>query len=439
MSERALEAVRDSGLIRAGEPLLVMLSGGADSVCLLDCAVTLGARVSALHVNYGLREESDADAQHCRRLCEALGVPLTVERVSLPEGGNLQAEARDRRYALAERHAPPGSDYAAAHTASDQAETVLYRLAVSPGRRALLGMEPRRGRLVRPLLNATREDTRAHCRARGLDWVEDASNSDPRFARARVREQLLPGLRELNPSAELNIVETSRLLRDEAEVLDAAVDDALIRLGEVAPAIDDLRALPPGLARLVLRRLAEAASGGTYSLSRAHAQEILELGERGGSASLDLGGGLRAVAEYGTLRFTRDPDAPPPPPAKLLVPGSARFGDWEVSAALGEGGEALLAAEPLGHALTVRSWHDGDRMRPAGLGGTKTLQDLFTDRKVPRALRHSLPVVTTEGGEIVWVAGVAVGESFKAAPGETDLVSLSARQIPNPQSVIRNP
>jgi len=439
MSERALEAVRDSGLIRAGEPLLVMLSGGADSVCLLDCAVTLGARVSALHVNYGLREESDADAQHCRRLCEALGVPLTVERVSLPEGGNLQAEARDRRYALAERHAPPGSDYAAAHTASDQAETVLYRLAVSPGRRALLGMEPRRGRLVRPLLNATREDTRAHCHARGLDWVEDASNSDPRFARARVREQLLPGLRELNPSAELNIVETSRLLRDEAEVLDAAVDDALIRLGEVAPAIDDLRALPPGLARLVLRRLAEAASGGTYSLSRAHAQEILELGERGGSASLDLGGGLRAVAEYGTLRFTRDPDAPPPPPAKLLVPGSARFGDWEVSAALGEGGEALLAAEPLGHALTVRSWHDGDRMRPAGLGGTKTLQDLFTDRKVPRALRHSLPVVTTEGGEIVWVAGVAVGESFKAAPGETDLVSLSARQIPNPQSVIRNP
>jgi len=439
MSERALEAVRDSGLIRAGEPLLVMLSGGADSVCLLDCAVTLGARVSALHVNYGLREESDADAQHCRRLCEALGVPLTVERVSLPEGGNLQAEARDRRYALAERHAPPGSDYAAAHTASDQAETVLYRLAVSPGRRALLGMEPRRGRLVRPLLNATREDTRAHCRARGLDWVEDASNSDPRFARARVREQLLPGLRELNPSAELNIVETSRLLRDEAEVLDAAVDDALIRLGEVAPAIDDLRALPAGLARLVLRRLAEAASSGTYSLSRAHAQEILELGERGGSASLDLGGGLRAVAEYGTLRFTRDPDAPPPPPAKLLVPGSARFGDWEVSAALGEGGEALLAAEPLGHALTVRSWHDGDRMRPAGLGGTKTLQDLFTDRKVPRALRHSLPVVTTEGGEIVWVAGVAVGESFKAAPGEADLVSLSARQIPNPQSVIRNP
>ena len=427
MSTRALAAASESGLITAGEPLLVMLSGGADSVCLLDCAVTLGARVSALHVNYGLRAESDSDERHCRDLCSSLGVQLAVERVRLPDAGNLQAEARDRRYALAERHA--SGDYAAAHTASDQAETVLYRLAVSPGRRALLGMEPRRGRLVRPLLEATREDTRAHCRSRGLEWVEDVANADPRFARARVRGEIVPALLELNPAAERTIVETSRLLRDEAEVLDAAVDEALARLGEVAPALGELRTLPAGLARLVLRRLAEAASGGSYSLSRDQADAVLRLGERGGSASLDLGSGLRAVAEYGTLRFTRDRDAAPPPPAKLLVPGRARFGDWEVSAALGESGEALLAAAQLGDRLTVRAWAEGDRMRPAGLGGTKTLQDLFTDRKVPRALRHSLPVVTTEHGEIVWVAGVAIGESFKAAPGEAELVSLSARQV----------
>jgi len=428
MSERALAAASESGLIVAGEPLLVMLSGGADSVCLLDCALTLGAHATALHVNYGLRgAASDSDEQHCRALCERLGVPLQVERVRLPEAGNLQAEARDHRYALAERHA--SADYAAAHTATDQAETVLYRLAVSPGRRALLGMEPRRGRLVRPLLEATREDTRAHCQARGLTWVEDASNADPRFARARVREEVLPALRELNPAAERTIVETARLLRDESDVIEAAVDEALTRLGKLAPAIAELRSLPPGLARLVLRRLAEGASGGSYSLSRERADEVLRLGERGGTASLDLGGGLRAVAEYGTLRFTRDPDAPPPPPAKLLVPGSARFGDWEVSASLGEGGEALVAAEPLGAWLTVRAWTEGDRMRPAGLGGSKTLQDLFTDRKVPRALRRRLPVVTTEQGEIVWVAGVAVGESFRAAPGEGELISLSARQL----------
>jgi tRNA(Ile)-lysidine synthase len=328
---------------------------------------------------------------------------------------------------MAERHAA-GGDYASGHTASDQAETVLYRLAVSPGRRALLGMAPRRGHLVRPLLEATREDTREHCRERGLEWVEDRSNSDPRFARARVREDVLPALRELNPAAERTIVETSRLLRDEAEVLDAAADDALARLGDRAPQLAELRALPAGLARLVLRRLAETASGGSFALSRDDADAILHLGDRGGSAALDLGGGLRAVAEYGTLRFTRGPDAAPPAPATLLVPGSTRFGGWHVEATMGRGGEVELAEPQLGTMLTVRAWREGDRMRPAGLGGSKTLQDLFTDRKVPRALRHTLPVVEKEG-EIVWVAGVAVGESFKASPQEASVVSLTARQV----------
>src|SRR5919198_5756937 len=100
MSERALEAARESGLIRHGEPLLVLLSGGPDSVCLLDVAVRLGARVSALHVNYGLRAESDADEEHCRQICADLGIRLAVERVKLPEQGKLQAQARDFRYAL---------------------------------------------------------------------------------------------------------------------------------------------------------------------------------------------------------------------------------------------------------------------------------------------------------------------------------------------------
>src|SRR6185312_10608508 len=114
MEERALEAAAASGLIRAGEPLLVLLSGGADSVCLLDVAIRLGARVSSLHVNYGLRAESDADAAFCRGLCERLGVPLALERASVPPEGNLQAQARDLRYAFAERHAAGGA-YATGH------------------------------------------------------------------------------------------------------------------------------------------------------------------------------------------------------------------------------------------------------------------------------------------------------------------------------------
>jgi tRNA(Ile)-lysidine synthase len=420
-----LEAARSSGLVVAGEPLLVLLSGGGDSVCLLDVSVQLGAQVSALHVNYGLREGAEEDEALCRVLCERLGVGLVVERVQLEEAGNLQERAREARYALADRHAK--ADYAAAHTASDQAETVLYRLAVSPGRRALLGMEPRRGRLVRPLLAVTREETRAYCRERGLEWREDPSNADRRFARARVRHDVLEALRELNPAAERTVAETAQLLRDEAEVLDEATRAALKELGGgPAVSLGDLRARPPALARLVLRRLAEAVEGGPRALSRAEADALLRLGERGGSQTLDLHGGLRAVAEYGTLRFTRDLEAAPPDPVALPVPGRARFGDWEIVARLGGPGDATVAG--LGAEALVRSWREGDRMRPVGVGGTKSLQDLFTDRKVPRALRHTLPVLEA-GGAVVWVAGVALDERFAADPSDPRAVGLSARAV----------
>jgi tRNA(Ile)-lysidine synthase len=130
------------------------------------------------------------------------------------------------------------------------------------------------------------------------------------------------------------------------------------------------------------------------------------------------------VAEYGTLRFTRSPDAEPPAPVELPVPGRARFGDWELEATVGGLGD--VAVTDLGPAVTVRAWREGDRMRPAGLGGSKSLQDLFTDRKVPRALRRTLPVVEA-GGKIVWVAGVAVDERFAAEEGAPGAVALSAR------------
>ncbi len=137
------------------------------------------------------------------------------------------------------------------------------------------------------------------------------------------------------------------------------------------------------------------------------------------------------VAEYGTLRFTRAREGGAPPPVELAVPGTARFGDWEVEARPGARGEVSVAAAALGSLVTVRAWRDGDRMRPKGLGGTKTLQDLFTDRKVPRALRRTLPVLEADG-QVVWVAGVAVDERYAATAGAIDSVGLSARSPARP-------
>jgi tRNA(Ile)-lysidine synthase len=299
------EAVREGGLLGAGRPVLVMLSGGRDSTCLLDLAVGISGRgtVGALHVNYGLREAADGDERHCAGLCERLGVGLEVRRPRRPETGNLQAWARDQRYgAAAELASGSGADVAAGHTATDQVETILYRLASSPSRRALLGMSGREGRLVRPLLRFTREQTTAYCEERGLSWVEDETNSSDAYARGRVRGGLVPALEAVHPGAVANVLALAGVLRDEGAVLDALVDETLdgARTIELAR----LRALPPALRRLVVQRLADGAIGGPAAGVARRADEVAALSEHG-TAMLDLPSGVRAVAERGKLRFVR--------------------------------------------------------------------------------------------------------------------------------------
>ena len=306
--EAVLAAVRREGLFSRDRPVLAMISGGRDSTCLLDVAVEQrgAAMVGALHVNYGLRAEADADERHCRELCARLGVPIDVLRAETPAAaGNLQAWARDVRYGEALRLAEQRDALiAAGHTASDQAETILYRLAASPGRRALLGMAPSDGRLIRPLLGVTREQTEAYCRERGLDWREDASNEDERFARTRVRHGLLEALRAVHPAAQENVLRTAALLRDEAALLDELVGQEASR-GEISTA--RLAELSPALARLVVVRLAEDAAGTYVPQAGARVDELLALARRGGHAELHVGGGAGAVLDGGVLRMVRLP------------------------------------------------------------------------------------------------------------------------------------
>jgi tRNA(Ile)-lysidine synthase len=280
--------------------VVVLFSGGRDSTCLLDLAVQISgaASVAALHVNYGLREAAAADERHCAGVCERLGVALEVRRPQTPPAGNVQAWAREIRYAAAAEIAD-GADIAAGHTASDQIETILYRLASSPSRRALLGMRPREGQLVRPLLTYTREQTAAYCTERGLEWREDESNEDPAFARNRVRAELIPALRRIHPAAEQNVLALSRLLRDEAEVLDLLVDAALGGGSQISLAA--LRDQPPGVRRLIVQRLADEAVGGPAPGVARRAEEIAAMSP---TAMLDLPR-VRARTERGMLRFER--------------------------------------------------------------------------------------------------------------------------------------
>jgi tRNA(Ile)-lysidine synthase len=323
MVEEVRAAVSGGGLFARDRPVVAMVSGGRDSTCLLDVAVALlgAGSLRALHVNYGLREAAYADERHCASLCERLDVALEVvraERVSAfadersdqpSEGGpagNLQAWARELRYAEAGRIARERDALiATGHTASDQVETILYRLAASPGRRALLGMPASEGRLIRPLLGLSREQTAAYCEARGLAWREDESNDDRRFARARVRHDLLPALRAVHPAADANVLKTAALLREETELLNELVTQELG--GRRSIALTRLGELPAALARMVVVRLAEEAVGSYVPQAGSRVQEILALGRRGGSAELHVGGQAGAVIRDGVLEMVKLP------------------------------------------------------------------------------------------------------------------------------------
>jgi tRNA(Ile)-lysidine synthase len=328
------EHVRAGGLLPEGTDVVAMLSGGRDSVCLLDVAVALcGAeRVWVLHVNYGLRAQSDGDERHCRELCKQLGAQIEVVHASrgADVSGNLHAWARELRYeaaiALAEQiesqagpartdepvGVRPSAIVAAGHTASDQVETILYRLAASPGRRALLGMPASEGRLVRPLLGLTRQETASYCLERQLAWCEDESNDSERYARARVRHGLVKALGAVHPAAQANVLRTAELLREETELLDALVDTELA--GSASIAIERLRELPPALQRLVVIRLAEDAAGTFVPQAGERVAEILALGARGGRAELHVGGLVGATIDSGELRMVHiDPREQHPP------------------------------------------------------------------------------------------------------------------------------
>jgi tRNA(Ile)-lysidine synthase len=299
-----LDRVAADGLLAPGRGVLVLLSGGRDSTCLLDLAVRIaGAEaVEALHVNYGLRGSASSDERHCTALCQRLGVSLECHRPAPPAGvGNLQAWARDVRYGkAAELAGTRGWDVAAGHTATDQVETILYRLAAAPSRRALLGMRARDGALIRPLLHYTRAETADWCREHELDWCEDETNSSSAFARGRVRNDLVPVLRSIHPGAERNVLAVAEVLRDEAAVLDLLVDQVLD--GAESVELARLRRLPRALARLVIQRLADRAAGSLAPGVARRTDELLALNGEA-TAMLDVGAGVRAVADSGLLRF----------------------------------------------------------------------------------------------------------------------------------------
>jgi len=369
--------------------------------------------VGVLSFDHGLRPESAAEAAAVVAAAEALGLGAWSLRLDVAAGPGVQERARRARYAAARGHAAAhGFDLiATGHTASDQAETVLFRIARGTGRTGATGMSPRRGAVIRPLLCVTRAEARAWCDGHGLRVVDDPSNDDPRFARSRVRHGLVPALDAVHPGAELAVARFADRLRDEAELLDGLVAAAWERCARGDGLAADALALEhPAVARLLARRL---LSGAGVTADAAWIARALDLARSGGRP-VQAPGGLIAVD--GGVLVAEPLAGPRPAGVELAVPGAARFGDLVVRARRGRSSAptAQRVSLAVDGPLAVRSARPGDRL-PLPSGGRQAVGRLLAHAGVPHRHRGAVPVVV-RGERVVWVAGYRADPTLLAAP-----------------------
>jgi tRNA(Ile)-lysidine synthase len=416
----------------AGEGVVVGISGGADSTALLDALVMLapahGLRLVAAHLDHELRPDSALDADACSKLARDLGVDFRSDRVDVEalareRGRGIEEAGRHARYAFLRRvrQETRGAVVAVAHTRDDQVETLLLRLLRGSGGVGLAGMQVSRTDIFRPLLAVSREDVLSHLRVRGLGFREDPSNADHRFARNRIRHELLPYLEEhFNPRLREALGRTASILADEARLMVAmgrrAGPPVDLRDGGAVLRVRALRRARPALARLALRR-ALAQTGGLAGIGAVHVERLLALcsSKTVSGRSLCLPGDREAVFRFDELlirirasrpqRFTQPLEVP----GEVEIPGGLRVKVSEAEAvdapAVESDESTLLRAEP-GTCLTVRSRQAGDFVRFGGK--TMSLKRFLLEKRVPADLRDGLPLVAS-GREVLWVPGWPAG------------------------------
>ena len=457
MTDPMVQLIREYRLIPPGSAVLCAVSGGADSIYLLHrlwrLRRELNFTLAAAHFDHRLRgAESAQDMEFVREfvsLCcgreRTLRPDGTVETLPPVElftgsgdvaararetGRGLEETARELRYAFLRKTAQDaGAQYiAVAHTAGDNAETLLLHLARGTGLRGLCGMAPKSGDLIRPLLTTTRGEIEDYLRFWGLPWREDPSNREDIYARNRLRHRVLPELEALYPGFLVRLTDTAQRLREDEDCLAAQAEEALGRLQEGAdgtlslPA-EDVARLPQPLAVRAVRALLARASGGDDRCSAAHLEALTDLCRtQDPSARIDLPGGLTARREYGLVVLARDTAPQVLEPTSLALPGETQAPPFlvrcfpAVYAGQNQGPfDFWLDARP-GTSVTLRPRRTGDVLRLPGRR-EKTLKKWFIDEKIPQSRRDCLPVLDWDG-RVAAAAGLGPDAAFLPRSGQ---------------------
>ena len=439
--------------------VVAAVSGGSDSVAMLLILHELAAHGEVVlaglaHLNHQIRAaEADGDAAFCRDLAARLGVPAFMSEADVPalasqESVSLEVAGRHARQRFFSGIVQSGKAdrVAVAHTRDDQAETVLLRLTRGAGALGLSGMVPRRGPLVRPVLDATRRELQDFLRARGDAWREDATNLDLSNPRNLVRHRVLPTLRQINPQADAALARAADLLRTDADLLETLANAAFVQNVDVDADNNSVVIRAAGLAKLPAALGTRVAR---YALETANPSRSYGIEEAQHLCAFAAGGVADAVAGIEMERLAakvvltkREPGEVPTVVSfelKLSIPGTVEAphqawaitaeGPLAVPADIDRGARSVVVdAGELGDHLIVRTRRPGDRLQPLGAPGRRKVQDVLVDRKVPRDDRDRMAIVTTQKGQIVWVAGEALAEPFRVTPLTKSVVVLTLRR-----------
>ena len=427
--EQALESIRGRNLLQPGDRVIAAVSGGADSMALLRFFLRrgreLGITLEAAHVNHGLRDAAEDDELFVMDFCARAGVPLHCHRAAKQEQPRSEDWARQLRYGFFQQlaDADPAVKIATAHTLTDQAETLLFRLARGTGLAGASGIPPVRGPYIRPFLELPRTATEAYCRATGTPFVLDETNASDEYARNRIRRQVLPQLEQINPEAQRALGEYCRRAQGWLQYFRREGEHLLqtARCGSGwSTAV--LQKADPVLRAEALRCLVEQKT----TLRQADLPKLEAL-IAGQSRAAQLAGGVRIERCAGVLRWAQSAEEQPAPP-RPAEPGEYRLpGGYRLRLELAEGEECeqikkfaggrkkgltnCVDYDRIRSSLSLRTRQPGDRFQPEGRSGSKSLKKYFNEAGIPGVQRALAPLLA-QGSQVVWLWGGGVAQGF---------------------------
>jgi tRNA(Ile)-lysidine synthase len=423
--ERVLKIISRYNMLAPGVRVAVAVSGGADSVCLLHVLRELGASLTGVaHFNHKLRDAaSDEDEDFVGKMAARLGLPFyrgdsQVRAVR----DNLEQAARLARRRFFDGLIGDGAAerIALGHTRDDQAETVLFRILRGSGLTGLAGIHPVSGAIIRPLINITREEVEEFLRSRDIPWREDSTNGDLKFARNRIRHQLLPQLkREWNPK----IVEAL------AHLADIAYEEEPLPDGRGSE-IQTTDLLPRGRARRLIRQAIAQAKGDLRGIGFAHIESIIELAvSNHGRGRLSLPG-VEVTRSFDWIRLALPGRPAIAAPLIIDVPGTYPTPDGggsirlEVEETTCANLKSELAWGRIPTRLELRGWRPGDHYHPVGQSRDQKIKEMFQTNRIPSWRRPSWPIVTA-GDKILWAREFGPAAEFAVSDDSGPVLRIS--------------